>query len=219
MKSRIGKHFSSAHAIALLALFVAVGGTAYAATKIGTNQIRNGAVTAAKIKNNAIVPAKVKAKAIGTGKLADGAVTASKLAKGSVTPAKMTEYTNSGLVKLSKGSEKVLLSRGGLKLTAKCEDGGGGVVHAALVAKNTGTEAGLFESDYEGNYTDPGFDPGEELNAFYTVDQSVPYWFGEYYNMFSMTNADGSTSLYGGGNIGTNVLGSDCVYQLFTWGA
>ncbi len=202
------RHFTSAHAIALLALFVAVGGTAYAATAIGTKQIKNNAVTTAKIKNNAVTTAKIK----------NNAVTSAKIASRSVTPAKMSEYTNSGLVKLSNGESKVLLTKGPFKFTAKCVDGGGGVSIANLTAKNTGSEAGLFESDYLSNYNDPVFDPGEELQAFYEVNQSVPYWFGEVYNMFSATSANGSTSLYGGGNLGVKVLGSDCVYQLFTWG-
>jgi hypothetical protein len=43
-----------------LALFVALGGTGYAATRIGTAQIKNGAVTTAKIKDGAVTAAKVK---------------------------------------------------------------------------------------------------------------------------------------------------------------
>lgn len=40
---------SPATAIALLALFVSLGGSAYAINKIGTNQIRDGAVTKPKL--------------------------------------------------------------------------------------------------------------------------------------------------------------------------
>jgi hypothetical protein len=48
----------------VLALFVALGGTSYAATQlphnsVNTPQIRNGAVTAAKLHNGAITPAKL----------------------------------------------------------------------------------------------------------------------------------------------------------------
>jgi hypothetical protein len=42
---------SHATIVAYLALVVALGGSAYAASKIGTNDIRDGAVTSAKIKN------------------------------------------------------------------------------------------------------------------------------------------------------------------------
>jgi hypothetical protein len=52
------------HHIGLIALFVALGGTTYAATQlpsnsVGTAQIRAGAVTTAKIRNGAITPAKL----------------------------------------------------------------------------------------------------------------------------------------------------------------
>jgi hypothetical protein len=46
-------------AVALLALAIALGGTAYAANRIGTNQIKNSAVTTAKIKNKAVTDAKL----------------------------------------------------------------------------------------------------------------------------------------------------------------
>jgi hypothetical protein len=52
------------HHIAIIALFVALGGTSYAATQlpansVGTHQIRAGAVTSTKISNGAITPAKL----------------------------------------------------------------------------------------------------------------------------------------------------------------
>jgi hypothetical protein len=52
------------HHVGMLALFVALGGTSYAATQlsrnsVGTEQIRAGAVTAAKIHNGAISSAKL----------------------------------------------------------------------------------------------------------------------------------------------------------------
>jgi hypothetical protein len=55
--------------VSIIALLVALGGSAYAASKIGTKQIRNNAVTTAKIK----------ARAITTAKLRNGAVTGAKV--------------------------------------------------------------------------------------------------------------------------------------------
>lgn len=239
---------SSAHLIALLALFIALGSGAYAATKVGTKQIKNNAVTSSKIKGNAVTAGKIKSGAVTSSKIAsnailsgklaggavtsgkladgsvttakvgDGAVSSAKLADGSVTPAKMSDYGNSGLIKLNFGETHVFFDEGGITLIGRCADGGGGNIDAELVAINNGSQPGLFESDYESNYTDPVFDPAEELNAFTPVSQIGPYWFGEYYNMFSVTSGDGSVSLYGQGNIGVNVLGAKCVYQLWTLG-
>ena len=58
------------NAIALLALFVALGGTSYAAFSlpagsVGTKQLRNGAVTSKKIGNGTVTPAKLNAASIG----------------------------------------------------------------------------------------------------------------------------------------------------------
>jgi hypothetical protein len=65
---------SPAMVVAVIALVVALGGSAYAATQIGTNQIKSNAITAAKIKSNAVTGAKIK----------NGAVTGSKINLSSV---------------------------------------------------------------------------------------------------------------------------------------
>ncbi len=46
--------------ISIVALVVAMGGTSYAAVKIGTNDLKNGAVTSAKIQNDTIGSADVR---------------------------------------------------------------------------------------------------------------------------------------------------------------
>jgi hypothetical protein len=52
------------HHMGVIALFVALGGTSYAATQlprnsVGSSQIRNGAVTSSKLANGAVTPAKL----------------------------------------------------------------------------------------------------------------------------------------------------------------
>jgi hypothetical protein len=69
---------TSAHLIALLALFVALGGSAYA-FHLGKN-----AVKTKNIKNGAVSEAKLAQAAVTAAKLANGAVTADKLAPGTV---------------------------------------------------------------------------------------------------------------------------------------
>jgi hypothetical protein len=56
--------------VALAALFVALGGTAYAATKlpknaVGTAQLKKNAVTGAKIRKNAVAGSDVKESSLG----------------------------------------------------------------------------------------------------------------------------------------------------------
>ena len=45
---------SPAMVVALVALFVSLGGSAYVVSKVGTNQIKNNAVTVAKLKSGAV---------------------------------------------------------------------------------------------------------------------------------------------------------------------
>src|SRR3954470_1148820 len=56
---RIRRNFTSAHAIAMIALLVALGGTGYAAFKlpknsVGSKQIKKNAVTSVKVKNGSL---------------------------------------------------------------------------------------------------------------------------------------------------------------------
>ncbi|MGO9751968.1 MAG: hypothetical protein ACLP8S_21665 [Solirubrobacteraceae bacterium] len=58
------------NAVAYVALFIALGGTSYAAfsipaNSVGTQQLRNGAVTTKKIANGSITPAKLDRSTIG----------------------------------------------------------------------------------------------------------------------------------------------------------
>ena len=76
---------SPALVISLLALFVALGSGAYAANKIGTNQIKNKAVTTKKLAGKAVNTSKLAGKSVKTGKLAGQAVTTGKLAAQAVS--------------------------------------------------------------------------------------------------------------------------------------
>jgi hypothetical protein len=72
---------SSAHLIALIALFIALGGTTWAAVQLG-----KGTVKAKNLAKNAVTTKKIKDGAVTAPKIADGAVSASKLAADAVGP-------------------------------------------------------------------------------------------------------------------------------------
>ena len=82
---------SPALVISLIALFVALGSGAYAANKIGTNQIKGKAVTTGKLANKAVKSGKLAGKAVKTGKLAGKAVTTGKLAGQAVSDNKLKD--------------------------------------------------------------------------------------------------------------------------------
>lgn len=73
-----------------LALMLAMGGTAYAATalprhSVGTPQLKANAVTSAKVAPGAVTRPDIAARAVGTSQITNGAVTGSKLAGGHTT--------------------------------------------------------------------------------------------------------------------------------------
>lgn len=69
-----------ANVMATVAVFIALGGAAYAAglpkNSVGTKQLKNNAVTAAKIKNGTITGSKINLTTLGTVPSADTATTA-----------------------------------------------------------------------------------------------------------------------------------------------
>jgi hypothetical protein len=80
---------SPALLIALLALFVSIGGVGYAASKIDTNDIKNKAVTKPKIDKQAVTSNRLADQAAKTKKIADQAVTTDKLGDQAVSTNKL----------------------------------------------------------------------------------------------------------------------------------
>jgi hypothetical protein len=112
------KRPSFATVIALLALFIALGGPAEAQKLLGKGDVDsrvvkdrslktrdlsrrtvrdlrrtpNGSITEAKITNGAITPGKLAAGAVGAGALAEGAVGSAHIANGSITAADLGRF-------------------------------------------------------------------------------------------------------------------------------
>lgn len=113
MPAPLRSKLTYSNVIASLALFIALGGAAVAAStvaknSVGTKQLKPNAVTAAKIKNGAVnshklahgavVAGKLGANSISSGVLQNESVIAAKLAKNSVTNAAI----NNGVVGTNK---------------------------------------------------------------------------------------------------------------------
>jgi hypothetical protein len=87
---QVRKRLTYANVMSSIAVFLILGGgAAFAAKKIGRNQLRGGAVTTTKIKRSAVTTSKIKPNAITTGKIAKDAVTNGKIAAGSVDVTKL----------------------------------------------------------------------------------------------------------------------------------
>lgn len=94
MQSRLRPKLSYANVVATLALFVALGGAATAATSlprnsVGPKQLRNGAVTAQDLRKNAVRKNKIARKAVTVGKIGPQAVLPGNIVNGGVKTNKL----------------------------------------------------------------------------------------------------------------------------------
>lgn len=202
--SKIGsRRPSPALVIAVIALFAVLGGSAYAAKKIGSNEIKANAITTAKIKKNAVTGAKVKESTLGT---VPKATTADNFSR----------YFTSGLKKASVGQQIPIASNGPFSFTGVCNDLGGGEYEALV--KATTSQSGSFFSSDETEFYEADFDPGDEGIASDALTSTSAYWYGTYgyYDEWTAASSDGSLLLRGHADVGVKAFGADCTF-LLTW--
>lgn len=135
--------------VALVALFVALGGTVYAVNKIDGSTIKKRTIAAKKLEKNTLTGKEIdearlkrvpKAASAGDAKRLDGQVASDFVPADKV-------LTSGSLVKLSAGQERVLIEKGPFSLRLTCEDAGGGAVNATVFARTT--EPGSFNTFQE----------------------------------------------------------------------
>lgn len=114
------ERLSYANVVATLALFLALGGGAIAASNlgknsVGTKQLKKNAVTKAKIKKNAVTAAKIKKNAVTKAKIKNDAVNGAKIADNSVTGAEIDAASTpfSRIVFEARGSSSVNIPKTG----------------------------------------------------------------------------------------------------------
>jgi hypothetical protein len=138
-------------AVALLALFIALGGPAQAKRLIDGKSIRKGTITGRQIKDHALGQGELTkatvqalratpANSVGPNQIADGAVTAPKLAAGAVT--------GGALAAGSVGSGQ--LAQGAVTASKIGPDaiGGANIANGSLQTVDVGTFAGALQVDF-----------------------------------------------------------------------
>jgi hypothetical protein len=90
------QHLSVANVLSVVALFVALGGSAYAAAKIGAGQVKTvniakEAVTQQKLRGNAVTSGKIANGQVNNRDLANGAVSGNKLGREAVKTNKLAK--------------------------------------------------------------------------------------------------------------------------------
>ena len=172
MRSLRFKKPSPALVIAVIALFVGLSGGAYAASKVGTNQLKAKSVTTGKIAGKSITSGKLAGKSVKTGKLAGQAVTESKLGDQSVTSSKLSDESvkSDELGEINTRTETTTLApQASGSVSVSCESGekvvSGGLEATPInLATNTGVLPSTDRKDNEG-WTATGFNISNALNG------------------------------------------------------
>jgi hypothetical protein len=138
---QIRKRLTYANVMSSLAVFLVLGGaTAFAASKIGANELKANSVLTGKIKKEAVTTSKVKQNAINSSRIADGAVTTSKLADVAVATGKIA----TGAVTTGKIADDAVTG-------AKVNEGSLSEVPSANVANSAGSAQPQVFAKIEGN--------------------------------------------------------------------
>jgi hypothetical protein len=161
--------FLRRNTIALLALFLALSGTTYAAAtalapnSVGTVQLKKNAVTAVKIRKSAVTNPKIGKNAVTGAKVKDNSLTGADVLEsslGKVPSATAADTVGGSTVKsfvasvASGGAAATVLNLNGLIVTLTCAAG-----NAVFVANNNSGENAQLRFEGHGNTNGP-FDNG-----------------------------------------------------------
>lgn len=124
--NQIRNRITYANVMSSIAVFLVLGGgAAYAAKKIGTNEIKGNSITTGKLKKNAVTASKIKKNSITTAKIKNGAVTGAKVnlgTLGTVPNSSTTDEVQSSKGTVAAGQEATALQYGPLSIVIKCFD-------------------------------------------------------------------------------------------------
>lgn len=135
--SRIWKTLSFSNVVACLALFVALGGSVYAAGKISGNQIKANSLPGNRVKAKTLTAKQVKPGSLTGAQIKAGSLTGTQIQAGSLTGTQINTSTLSGvtaskLASIQYASTNVSLGVGAATGTATCPAGtnviGGGAI-------------------------------------------------------------------------------------------
>lgn len=231
MWSIIRARLSYANVISTLALFTALGGSAYAMSKISGSQLKDRSVSARKIQRHTLTATEINLAKLGkvrSAKLSDFATNAQHAsiadsatsARNASTLAGQTpaafapasEFLAFGPTYLGAGGSQPVMNVGPFTLTASCQLASGGNDRATVVAAtNEPNSLAPREPDIGGFQTNAPFGPGQQAVLLDTsgADPAVLAVAADY----TLLAPDG-TELTGHLWAGANVLGhqGQCVF-------
>jgi hypothetical protein len=158
--TRIRKVFTFSNVVACLALFMALGGTVYAAGKINGKQIQTSSIPGNRLKASSVATKQLKSKAVTAGKVKPGSLTAKQINQATLTGVSAASLA-AVYYAVSSVSVSGSLPPSGVSTTATCPPGtyviGGGatlsddeksiVNDTGPTALRTGWEATLYGAE------------------------------------------------------------------------
>ena len=176
---QIRKRITYANVMSSIAVFLVLGGgAAYAAKKIGSNEIKGNSITTGKIKKEAVSSAKIKKNAITTAKIKNLAVTGAKVnlsTLGTVPSANVANTANvanglNGYKQFSAGGSPetvtTLVSAGQFDVVGLCDPAGTLTVPGFDNGYNPGggTALGIINRGQDNGFADSSDDEDEDFD-------------------------------------------------------
>ncbi len=197
--------------ISVLALFVALGGTVYAASKISGKSIKPGSIPGNRLKKHTLTGKQINLKKLGTVANATNAVSAAH-----ATTAGTTEQIKTWSATASVGQTVTLLTIGPFTYTGDCTTGPHAQTYVSTSQANSAADSYADESGYTSSSQQYPFNPGDKLSVGYGSDEhqtdGVPQWVGPYDGSDTQISGDGHTFVNTFASVGTQVFGAECIF-------
>jgi hypothetical protein len=236
--SAIAARLSFANVVALLALFVALGGSSYAALRVGSDEIANNSVRSKDLHNNDVRGRDIRKGTVRGTDIRDNDLRGKDVRDDTISGADVKEsglatvpsaqnaltldgksasaflgsdrQSRTGLIKLAHGDTKTVAVSGPFSWIASCIDDGGGNTRLTVTVESTEADAavGGFDPSMSGTVS-----PGSPVVVFDGADTGPLYTIG-----FPLTGvAPSGAAPTGLAFVGLQVADADCVVNGVLW--
>jgi hypothetical protein len=234
---RVGPHLSFANVTALVALFVALGGSSYAAMRVGSQEIVDNSVASKDLRNNDVRGQDILKDTVRGTDVRDGDLTGKDVRDDTVSGADVKEsglgivpaardaetlagksadaflgsdrQMRTGLIKLAHGDSRTIASSGPFTWKAACSDVGAGITRLMVTVETT--EANSFAGDF-GSGGQP-VSPGSPVTLLDQSQAGALYTIGFPLSAVAPSGAAPAGLAFAG----IGVLGTDCVINGVLW--
>lgn len=184
---------SPATVIALVALFVSLGGTTWAVTQIGSRQVKNNSLRGIDLRNNDVRGKDVRNKSLTSMDIKDGTLTSEDVQSAAnsdrLDNLDSTDFLRSSrqvnlFNKIAAGGSATVFEGQGLTVTASCSANAATITLTGTSSKDNSSFSGVGATDYN-------FDNGDSTSQSYTDIMSTGDYEQEIRVQFA--NADGAS--------------------------